>query len=290
MFKKKNTTKSRSATAIWVIGALVSIGLVLVGYFWPQSQDVTNAALLGFIGATVTLILEIRVKLSDLETSVIDKISDIQTEREILAKSDDEFLVSRYRELKEELRQLAIGRYRLSSLAEVYQDNIRSMRALSKGERLLSTCPVSTVSTEDAIKQINNPHHKASIQEHIAAARRDVQVVRIYLFRNRGFFEVPEIKQHLLELARNGLDIRVIFRDEVELYTPIDFLVFGERKVSIGIINPDSGMCVGSQIEADPEAIKRSIRDYGVLERVSHRIEDLVGQGGTNALVASEAG
>lgn len=206
--------KFNLANVVLVIGSGLSLLLSLVGYFYPQSQDVSNAFILGLIGLNCTLIFEALVKLSELKKYVEEHITDLQVENKILEGKQDEIFIAKYRDLKEEIRQLASGRYYLHSLSDVYRDDIESMKILNRGEHLLSMFPISTISKEEVLKQISDPYYIESVRQHIACAERGVQVTKVYQVKDKSFF-LPELKAHFSELIRRGVNVRIIFRDEL---------------------------------------------------------------------------
>ncbi|MFH2059658.1 MAG: hypothetical protein ABIJ59_12245 [Pseudomonadota bacterium] len=261
-----------------IFGIIVSIIISIIVYLKPQSQLITNSLFIGLIGIIISLVFELRMKFDELIKSISDCIPELYMDREILDKSSiDPYFSDKYEELKEELKDLVNGQYELKSIQKVYQDDIRSMKILKKGECLLSTCPMATDSTEVILKQIKNPHYKATINEHINCSRRGVESIRIYLFKNRELFEVAKIKQHLSQLNQNpGLDIRVIFRNEVELSPEIDFLIFADNKVSIGVIDLDTGLCNGAKILTDTNVVMKYKEKYNILLGVSSKITDLL--------------
>jgi hypothetical protein len=276
--------KSQLSKLILIVGVILSAAIGFVSYLWSKPEDAAGGIILGLIGTAITLALEARVKLTDLEDTIRDgtknlgkiieeKLRDFDLEWKILSRGFDDVFSAKHRELKEEIRQLALGRYRLHSLLDVYKDDISSMRALSKGERLLSMCPIATTSKEEIVKQITNPYYKASIEEHTACVTRGVEVVRIYQLRDKESF-TPELKSHLSNLAKKGIDIRVVLRDETDLHTDIDIVVFGTKKASVGIIDVDTGVCCGANVETDPRTVEKYIREYSMIEKVAQRFQD----------------
>lgn len=97
------------------------------------------------------------------------------------------------------MNELAGGVYYIRSEPAVYHDDIRSIKLISVGQSLLSTCPVSDVSIDAAVKQFSGPNYLASIDAHREAAKRGVLVTRTYFFKRRRFFEQSAIKARICQ-------------------------------------------------------------------------------------------
>lgn len=267
--------KLNLANVVLVIGFGLSFLLGVVGYFYPQSQDVSNAFILGLIGISCTLIFEALVRLSELKKYVEEHIADLQVENKILEGKQDAIFIDKYRQLKDEIRQLASGRYYLYSLSDVYKDDIESMKILRRGEHLLSMCPISTVSKEEVLNQISDPYYIESVRQHIACAKRGVQVTKVYQIKDKSFY-LSELKAHLLELVRCRVDVRIIFRDELKSRLEnIDIVIFGSKKASAGIVDVDTGVCTGSCIDTDPRTVEKYAREYKLIANLAHKYNDL---------------
>jgi hypothetical protein len=233
--------------------------------------------MVGLVGIAISIVLDIRLTMHQVEEQVHREIGEFGTLKRVreLSKNDEIFL-ERYAELKREIGELAEGRYRINSLTSLYLDNIRCISELRPGERLLSTCPVSTVSETDAWRQLSAAAYVAAMKAHADAAMRGVEVIRIYLFRDRKMVAYEPIRKHLGELARLKIDLWILVRDEAKVEGDLDFLVYGRRKVSVGTIDPDTGMVVSAVIHTDPRIADFYAREYQRLKVISRRLEELV--------------
>lgn len=253
-----------------IAGVVLSLGGALVTFIWPQSDAVNIALLTALIGISISVGLGQRVATSELMEAVEKNGRDVEILRRIMRRGKtDEMIIERYERLRQEIADLAEGRYYIRSLPALYIDNIRQMRILHRGERLLSTCPVTIVSLELAEQQLRDVHYLASMEAHEAAANRGVKVTRIYLFKNREFLELGSIRSHIEELQKSRMEVRVCFRDEAKIEGDYDFLVFGERKVSVGSVDPDTGMVSGAVVYSDPSIVGSYIRQYEQLRILS---------------------
>jgi hypothetical protein len=147
------------------------------------------------------------------------------------------------------------------------------MKTLKRGERLLSMCPISTKSTEAVLKQIDDRRYRESVEQHIACAERDVQVTKVYLLKDRSFF-VSELESHLSELVHRGIDVRYIFRDQLNGLKDTDIVIFGSKKASVGDVDIDSGICKGSWVDTDPQIVDRYIREYEIIASLAYKLND----------------
>lgn len=259
------------------IGSLATAGSAVIAYFFAGSVAVLAALLIALTGLTLTLILDQRVKLGDIERLVeqINAEASIETEISRLSKVDEYFNV-KYAELKSEMADLAKGIYQIRTLTSLYQDDIRSIKRLRSGEVLLSTCPVTPASEEEAVRQVTSPAYQESMRVHLDAVNRGVKVTRIYLIRDMSFFLHPPITKHLTELEDAAMDVRVILRDQVILDGQFDFLVFGKSKVSVGVAEPGAGTVSGAMVYTDDAMIRRYAAEYEKLRVMSTRPSDLL--------------
>jgi len=252
------------------IGSIATAGSAIIAYFFADSVAVLAALLIGLTGLALTLILDQRVKLGEIERLVTEANVEAFTAAEIsrLARVDEAFGI-KYAELKSEMADLAKGIYQIRTLTSLYQDDIRSIERLRSGEALLSTCPVNPASEAEAVRQISSPVYRGSIAAHIAAVERGVKVTRIYLIRDISLFLHSPIMRHLAELEASNMDVRVILRDEVILDGGFDFLVFGSGKVSVGVAEPGAGTVSGAIVYTDDNIIRRHMAEYEKLRVMS---------------------
>lgn len=259
------------------VGGLATAGSAVIGYFYAESVAVLSTLLIALTGLTLTLILDQRVKLGDIErlATQINAEASIETEISRLSKVDEYFNV-KYAELKSEMADLARGTYQIRTLTSLYQDDIRSISRLRSGEILLSTCPVTPASEAEAVRQLTSPAYRESMRAHLDAVNRGVKVTRIYLIRDMLFSLHPPIAQHLTELEDAHMDVRVILRDQVILDGQFDFLVFGNSKVSVGVAEPGAGAVSGAIVYTDDAIIRRYAAEYEKLRVMSIRPSDLL--------------
>ena len=203
---------------LWAFGFIVSIISGYLIYKNPQSLQVTMGLIIGLIAVIISLTIEIRVKVSEQENikMKLSELVHIKSNLETLEKkldlsinviniekkindnqSIDPYFTERYYDLKKEIEELSNGQYHVNGSPNVYEDDIRSIRILKPGDLLRSTCPMATGSKEEVIKQIVNLHYLSSVKEHVAAAKRGVDVTRIYLFKNQEYFNIDEVKNIL---------------------------------------------------------------------------------------------
>lgn len=270
-------TRSRLSWIVLSIGVAVTLLASFISYIFPQSPSVNSALVAGLVGIVLTVALDLRAKIGEVEEQMSIGSSEASTRKRVMdLRRKDKFYLQRYDELKQEMDELANGTYRIRTLNDLYLDDIRSINELRKGEHLLSTCPVSTVSKTAAADQLSDPHYKASMEAHRSASMRGVRVTRIYLFRSEDFAIYEPIMSHLVELVQSKMEILILLRDEAKREGPFDFLVFGDRKVSVGEVNPDTGVVSSARVHSDPEIVKSYKREYRNMKLVSIRLEELI--------------
>jgi hypothetical protein len=121
--------------------------------------------------------------------------------------------------------------------------------------------------------RMQGPHYLATIGAHCEAAKRRVSVTRIYYFKNREFFDPSKMREHLSALKNAGIDIQVTFLSEVTLEPDYDFLVFGGRKVSVGVIDPATGKVWSARASIIPRDVNAYIEKYQRLKELSQPID-----------------
>ncbi len=269
----KVSTSRSPALAGLIIGLFITLTIAMANYFWPQATAVKDALMISLVGVSVSVALSVRLKLSEISQSIADIERDAQGLAQIQqwAKKDSSVL-TRYTELRKEIEELVAGTYRLKSIDEVFEDDVRSIDELRAGEVLGSTCPISTVSAKRAREQIADLRYLASIQAHIAAAQRGVDVTRIYLFRDIAAFGDDAIVAHLKDLA-GKLRIEIILHSEARLREEFDYLVFGDRRVSVGVVGGDTGTVQAAIVHSDRDTVKRYIVKYGRLRTLASSLD-----------------
>jgi hypothetical protein len=261
------------------VGVVLTITIVVIAFRWPQSPEVTSIMIAGLIGVVITIGLELWVKLEELEKQVADGFSDVGSGAKIRANGiKDDFFNKKYDKLKSEINDLAFGKYEIPTLDEVYEDDIRTIRLLRRGEWLLSTCPITSTSKETALAQISEDRYKVTMEEHKSAAERGVKVTRIYAFRDRSIFDQSELQSHLSELSKSKMEIRILFRNKIPPHAKFDFLVFGKKKVSIGIIDPDTGKVRAAIVYVDRKNVEDYTGEYEKLKLVSPPLDELLSE------------
>ncbi|AUI61184.1 hypothetical protein [Amycolatopsis sp. BJA-103] len=269
----KVSTPRSPALAGLIIGLFITLTIAMANYFWPQATAVKDALMISLVGVSVSVALSVRLKLSEISQSIADIERDAQGLAQIQqwAKKDSSVL-NRYTELRKEIEELVVGTYRLKSIDEVFEDDVRSIDELRAGEVLRSTCPISTVSAKRAREQIADLRYLASIQAHIAAAQRGVDVTRIYLFRDIAAFGDDVIVAHLKDLA-GKLRIEIILHSEARLREEFDYLVFGDRRVSVGVVGGNTGTVQAATVHSDRDTVERYIEKYGRLRTLAGSLE-----------------
>jgi hypothetical protein len=265
---------------VWVllVGTLLSLATGVVAFVWPRSIETTLSFVLGLLGVLITLTLDHRLKIGELEDSADRGVEWLRTENQIrkLAADRDQRLSERYDELLREVSELAQGTYRVHTLSKVYLDDIRSIRMLDRDEVLLSTCPISVESIDAVLTQISDPHYKASMAAHADAASRGVKVTRLYLFKARTLATNARVLGHLQELDTKGIDVRVLLRDEVTFDGEFDYVIFGNRKVSVGAIDPDTGLVTGVHVHTENRLVESYKERYREMLSVSRSLDQVV--------------
>ncbi len=263
-----STPHRPSANAVLLIGLAVTVAVALVTFFWPQ-LDTKVALLLTLAGSAVSLALSSRLELGEIKQSLAGLGLEPQRAAQIQQWAKrDRFILARYNELRKEMDDLASGTYQLRTIDAVFEDDTRSIDEMTANEVLRSTCPVSTVSVEKARGQIEDARYRASIRSHIAAAQRGVKVTRVYLFRDEGMFTDEVLLDHLKKLNEN-IAVMVLLHDEAPQYEDFDYLVFGNRRVSVGVVGGVTGTVQSAVVYSDREKVEDYIERYRRLTGLS---------------------
>lgn len=269
-------TRNTSEILVFIMGTVISVilGVILSNQFSSPSQYVI-ALLSEIIVIIFSVTWHFRGRLDDLSLKIADYSLLIKANDKVTTVDDPAFR-QKFVEIRQSLVDISVGYYSIQSLAGVYDDDIASIDDLKKGEILRSMCPVGA----DSIKlrdQLSNKSFLASMDAHHRAVDRGVQVHRIYIFESRDSFgNSDDCRRHLMEAVKRGVNPRIIlldekaFEDAVRL--PHDFIIFGNKKVSVGRVGPNSRVD-GADVYADPETIERFNVEYEKLRRLSEDAE-----------------
>jgi hypothetical protein len=257
---------------VFIAGTVVSLLVaVLSGIFF----DAKTGVLTGLIAEVLTSVSVLWVRVSEVEKTVTDDISrvlDLVGLYRKVAELDDPLFTEKYKRLLWDLRELSEGRYDLLTLEQVYEDDTRSIEMMQPNEILRSICPLAR-DPDAARQQISNKSYLASIKAHVDAAKRGVRVIRIYAFLDNALYEIQEIRSHLDGLVDAGVEVHVVFHGDPKFRhtqsIDMDFLLFGDRKVSIGKIDPRTEIVSGTRVDTNRTAVEKYTRDYNTLLRIA---------------------
>lgn len=274
----------RAAFSIAVLGTCISIAAGVFSLFWLE--DPYKAIVLALLIELMLLLISLGVLVVELRSQFATWLGSMVTlinASNYVSTTRDEIFAERYHNIAIDLKELSEGRYSLANISEVYDDDIRSIRQMQKGESLFSMCPIQG-DAEEASKQLQNKNFSASMDAHYRAANRQVNIHRIYIFEKNSTFESSVVQDHLhtASLANTGTEnkdrikVSIIlldderFSDAKEL--PHDFIIFGSKKVSVGRIAPNSRVA-GGDVFADRHSIEKYRMEYERLLRISVEYE-----------------
>jgi hypothetical protein len=251
-----------------ILGTAISlaVGVVVANQFGSPYQYI-----IGLLSELVVVIFSIGSLGYESIEKIINSIKTLSgslTESALLAKANDMVeragdpaFRSRYSEIKQALIGISNGHYSIPDLAGVYADDVETINSMRSGDVLKSMCPVGGV-VRQAEHQFLNRSFGASMQAHYSAVSRGAVVQRIYIFESRNVIEKSKIcRSHLNEACSKGIAVRIIILDEKPFefagHMPHDFVIFSERKVSVGRVGSNSRVD-GADVHFD----EISIRDY----------------------------
>ncbi len=283
---------SRAWGLVGGLAVSVAAGFVSENFFGPASGFIT-----GLLVEIIALIVVIWSKIDDVkgglndvesrikesEERIVEKVDEALYQLNLsskIAELDDPTFTDQYKILMYKLQELAEGRYELNSLESVYEEDIRSIIRLGSGEPLRSTCPLAP--TKEGLKdQITNHSYLAAMRSHIEAKQRGIEVTRIYSCSERSMLEQAVLHAHLRELAEAKINVRMIFFGDPKFKQSksidMDFVIFGEKKVSIGKVDPRDGTVSGASIFTDTRTVQKNIRDFEKLLRISEPLGESEG-------------
>jgi hypothetical protein len=259
---------------VFIGGTVVSLLVaVLSGFFF----DAKIGFQIGLIAEVLTSVSVLWVRVSEVEITISDDISrvlDLANLYRKVAELDDPLFTEKYKQLIWNLGELSEGRYDLLTIEQVYEDDTRSIDMMQSNETLRSICPIARDS-DAAIQQISNKSYLASIKSHIDAANKGVRVIRIYALLDNELFNVNELRSHFDELVTQKVEVYLVFHGDPKFRLTqtidLDFLIFGDRKVSIGKIDPRTEVVSGSHVETNHTTVEKYTRDYNTLLRIADR-------------------
>lgn len=274
----------RSYALVALVGGTAIALIAGVASAWltrdEAGLDLIFGTMVGLLTEVLGVSLALWARLAEAESDLTAQLRDSSAFMRLasrVAATDEPIITERYQRLLQEMNELAGGRYELSSLEAVYDDDQRTIGYMRSHETLRSICPLAST-TKDIDGQLTNRSFISSTNAHIEAHRAGIHVIRIFIFVDEEHFELPILQGHLRHLAESGLDCRYIFRNnpayrEAQMIDP-DFIVFGEHKVSIGTIHPGTGTVSGAHVRTDSESVTKYIRDFEKLQKISKRFGD----------------
>lgn len=261
------------ATLVFVAGTVVSTAVGIISSVFLNDKATGLTA--GLVSETLTTVLVLWVRISEVHESVSREIShvlELSTLYEKVAELEDPLFTEKYNQLRWHLRELSEGRYLMHNLNEVYEDDTRSIELMKKDEVLRSICPLAR-DTDPVDQQLSNKSYLASIDAHINAAKKGVRVFRIYALPDFELLENEKLRAHLSQLVDADVKVYYIIYGDPRFRQAetidLDFLIFGDRKVSIGKIDPRSEVVSGAIVVTDKTTVAKYIRDYNTLLRIA---------------------
>jgi hypothetical protein len=112
-------------------------------------------------------------------------------------------------------------------------------------------------------------------QANLRAIQRGVRITRVFVI-NRQEFSEPEVKKVLLGQLRDGIDVRIAFRDEIpgasdisghDTATSCDFAIYDDRSTTD--VYPQSGKFYGRKTGVAVE-IAKYLHLYDLIEHSAH--------------------
>ncbi len=258
---------------ILISGTILAI---LSGFASSYLSSRDSAIMVTLITEVLTISFTVLSIVTGLRENLIKSVkesSELLQATEKLSIFEDRQFKEKYIELYRELIELSKGKYTINLRSDIYMDNIKSLDMLKPNEIFRATVPVSA---SDYKGQLSDEYFQYYIEKQIEMAQKGVKIIRLYLFPNKEISESVEIKNHLDRLVDNKIEIRILIRDEhlpisrkhVELFDS-DFLVFGEKKVSIGQLGIKDNVVVSTQINIDPNLVKKYTDNFQILYDIS---------------------
>lgn len=114
-------------------------------------------------------------------------------------------------------------------------------------------------------------------QSNLRALERDVIVTRIFVMNRKELYS-PETQKVLLAQHRDGIDIRIAFRDELptingitgrDITSSYDFTIFDDQKVTE--VFPKPGTFFGCKT-SNPLNVEKHLRLYELIEYSAHAV------------------
>lgn len=268
----KNTTKFPFTLIALIVGTMVAAGagiasaIVSEGYF--------QSIVISLITETITIGISLLILIIELRNMMIGWMQEYQIQFKASSKVievNERTLYDKYKACVSQLEKISKGSYKIESLDKLYSDDIHSIDTMREPSTLSSTCPVFGNKHQAKI-QLSNMDYVASIDAHARARKKKVVVRRVYIFSSTATFNDQLCQTHLINVAKEGIDVRFILLDDSRFSSakkmPSDFIIFGTVKVSIGLIGANSKI-VGGEVFYDSETIIKWDDEYKTLYRIS---------------------
>ena len=217
----------------------IAIGVVCAA----KSDDAPYSYIIGILSEIAVLSINIVVMVYKMNSKIIEAVRDssiLVDAGHYAANSKDPGCSEKYNEIRTELTELVKGNYTIKGRLNVYKDDIESIKKLRKNETLYSVSPVGQ--QEDLIQEdFDDNVFKESMKQLYRAVKKEVIVECIYIFESRSIFENTSIcKEHLDKVKKNGVNVKVVYIDEIKKdenikQAPRDFIIFNQKRVSVGM-------------------------------------------------------
>jgi len=212
-----------------ILGVIISVLVAIIAGFFLKSVE--GGIIIGLLIEVIALQMETILRANSAGHTLETEIQRTSEITDLLSKVRCRFEVPGFQEqmqmLLDRLTELAQGTYRIDLRPEVYLEDAKLLKAMSKGEVFCATVPVFP----EPAGQFEDSFFEVYLKTQIEAAKRGIQIERLYLFRDSKQLKLPEVQSHLNKLGSENISVRYIVCDELdarsyEIYSGEDFLLF----------------------------------------------------------------
>lgn len=275
---------------ILLIGTLISVVAGVITYFLKGLYECIQVTL---VAETLVLLLSVlsgqiavnadSIRHNERVVTLLSEMKKIVAASSVINETviemettHDPIVNGLYKDLMAKLGALSDGMYELSTIEDVYRDDAESIAQMNAGDILRSTCPLDKDNPE---AQINHKGFQESVIAHINAAKSGVDVRRLYLVTDRSTIYKPAVVAHLGYLHNNDVAVRVLCLPDANNTEGIlnhDCLIFGTRKVSVGITDGTGWLIKGASIVCSEYAVETHSRIFeNKMYRFANTFEEL---------------
>jgi hypothetical protein len=248
-----------------IIGTFISIALSLTLYI--TGVDTIISVLIGLVSISISLIIDLIVRNSQIESSVLETIG---LNRKLYR---DQWFYERVRDIIQAWEQLSrkkqhqlfrqYARMRLQNVRDqLVEMALGDMIVEASDFRVLSILVDGAKETLKATSMVSQGFWKSQVgqnywNKNLEAIERDVKISRVFIYDEVD----EELETALKQMHDAGVDVYLANKADLPIELRLDFVISDETLVvTVNLL--DEGQPLEHHISSKPESVLRSLSNY----------------------------